>query len=81
MENRILVENTEVDDEQFGNQIAEIRENEAKLTQKQLADKAGVTERTIQKIEAGVRVKLETAKAVANALGYEATILYYLRKK
>lgn len=47
--------------------LREIREN-AGLTQEMLADYAGISCRTVQRIEAGFSASTETAKALASAL-------------
>ncbi|WP_186317328.1 helix-turn-helix domain-containing protein, partial [Bacillus mycoides] len=47
--------------------VAEIRKQKS-LTQENLAEKAYVTVRTIQRMEAGEEVSSETLKSVPNAL-------------
>ncbi|MFM0829667.1 helix-turn-helix transcriptional regulator, partial [Staphylococcus epidermidis] len=47
--------------------VAEIRKQKS-LTQENLAEKAYVTVRTIQRMEAGEEVSSETLKSVSNAL-------------
>jgi len=50
------------------NKLLKYRE-ELNLTQSELAEKAGVSERTIQRIEKGIEPKGYTLKVLANALG------------
>ena len=52
--------------------VAEIRKQKS-LTQENLAEKAYVTVRTIQRMEAGEEVSSETLKSVSNAL--DVTVL------
>jgi transcriptional regulator with XRE-family HTH domain len=53
----------------FGQRIAELR-RKRKLTQEQLAEKSGLTQRTIASIEQGQRwARLSTLHKLAKALG------------
>ncbi|TPN82904.1 helix-turn-helix domain-containing protein [Aquimarina algicola] len=54
--------------------IQEYREK-LNLTQEELAEKSGLSVRTIQRIEAGAKLKGHTLNALANALGIEKDIL------
>ena len=57
--------------------VAEIRKQKS-LTQENLAEKAYVTVRTIQRMEAGEEVSSETLKSVSNALDVKVNELFYL---
>ncbi|WP_166738051.1 helix-turn-helix domain-containing protein, partial [Staphylococcus epidermidis] len=55
--------------------VAEIRKQKS-LTQENLAEKAYVTVRTIQRMEAGEEVSSETLKSVSNALDVTVNELF-----
>ncbi|ARJ50969.1 helix-turn-helix domain-containing protein [Staphylococcus lutrae] len=55
--------------------VAKLRKQKG-LTQENLAEKANVTVRTIQRIEAGETVSSETLKNVANALNVSMSELF-----
>ena len=55
--------------------VAEIRKQKS-LTQENLAEKAYVTVRTIQRMEAGEEVSNETLKSVSNALDVTVNELF-----
>lgn len=55
--------------------IAQLRKNHG-LTQEQLAEKSGLTARTIQRLEAGSDVSLDTLSAVATALNVNISELF-----
>ncbi len=54
--------------------ILELREK-LNLTQEELADKANISVRTIQRIEAGIKPKGFTLEALSNALGVSKNVL------
>ena len=54
--------------------LLELREK-LNLTQEELADKANISVRTIQRIEAGTKPKGFTLEALSNALGVSKNVL------
>ena len=54
--------------------LLELREK-LNLTQEELADKANISVRTIQRIEAGTKPKGFTLEALSNALGVNKNVL------
>ena len=51
------------------NELVEARER-ARLTQRQLAKKAGISHSTISRFEKGKKTRLESIKAIERALGF-----------
>ncbi len=73
-------ESDDVNQFEIQQELARIREQSG-LTQTELAERAGLALRTIQKIEGGEQVKKATLEAVADALGYEIGLFFSLKKK
>ena len=55
--------------------IKTLRES-AKMTQQSLADSVGVTRQMISAIENGARPGIDTAKKIANTLGFDWRLFY-----
>jgi DNA-binding XRE family transcriptional regulator len=56
-------------------QLKAVREGKAFLTQKELAERAGVHVQTVARLEAGANAELKTARVLAKALGVEPQVL------
>lgn len=63
---------------EFGRNIAELRKAK-NMTQKELAEKAGISSHYLSRIEMGKRPGIKAAAMIANALGVEVKE-FYVRK-